>query len=220
VNHGAPLVLDSQNTIEIAHEVLSRVWRTTLKQPGFALVCLSQPVDSHSLRKCMLSLLEAFPSRFAIERMGRFDQQVSSKFHRDGAPLASMLLLGYEPTLVRSRFWIADVSAAAVAEKLSLDDYVAAYNPMFRVGEEKLAAFITELKLPYGEPFLLAINNSQLPFDSDGRNPLGVLHKAIIDGPDPTTHRVINSIGLTPIGSSVCKINAEIERFLTRNDLD
>ena len=73
------------------------VWRTSLDKPGFTIVRFTAPVDSHELRRAMFSLVDSFPLQFRPERLGRFDQQVSSKFHRDGAPPASLLLLGYEP---------------------------------------------------------------------------------------------------------------------------
>jgi hypothetical protein len=220
VNPDMPLVFDPQNPAALASEVFARVWRTTLDQPGFAAIRFVDAVDSHTLRQTMFGLVELFPERFVVERLGRFDQQVSSKFHRDGAPVASLLLLGYEPTPVRSRFWVADVSAAAIDEGLSLNEYLAAFNPMFPTGEKKLASFITEVKVPHGEPFLLAINNSQLSFDPVTRNPLGLLHKGVIPDPDPVACRVINSIGFTPAAGSVCKIDNEVERFLVRDDLD
>ena len=47
-----------------------------------------------------------------------------------------------------------------------------------------------------------------------------VLHKAIIEEPDATAHRVINSAGFTLPGMATPKTAAEIERFLTRDDLD
>src|SRR5437764_7746997 len=112
----------------------------------------------------MVELVETMPVEFVPERFGRFDQQVSSKFHRDGAPPASLLVLGYEATAVRSRFWIADASAAAVRAGLGLQQYLAAHNPMFPAGEAELSPFITELDLPLRESFLVVINNSLLPF--------------------------------------------------------
>lgn len=220
MNWSSPLLFDPRNPAAIANEVYTRVWRMTLDQPGFAGVRFTEPVDTLTLRRLMFSLVEGFPERFAVERLGRFDQQVSSKFHRDGAPLASLLVLGYEPTVVRSRFWVADVSAAAFAEPLPLNEYLAAFNPMFPRGEEKLAPFITEIAVPHEESFLLAINNSQLSFDPDARNPLGLLHKAVIPDPVPVARRVINSIGFTPAAWSICKINTDVERFLSRIDLD
>jgi hypothetical protein len=203
-----------------ARRVFDLAWRAMLDQPGFALLRFAARVTSRELRRAMIALADAFPVRFVPERLGRFDQQVSSKFHRDGAPPASLLLLGYEPTTVRSRFWTADVSAAAVAEGLPLNEFLAAFNPMFPAGETKLGPFITELNLPHGEPFVVAINNSQLPFDPVAGNPLGILHKAVIEYPDLTARRVINSVGLTPAGGAAGKSATEVEHFLTRDDLD
>jgi hypothetical protein len=129
------LLLDPDDCSAIAPEVFRRVWRTSLDQPGFALLRFAREVTSRELRRAMVELAGAFPVAFVPERFGRFDQQVSSKFHRDGAPPASLLVLGYEPTLVRSRFWIADASAAAARAGMGLTEYLAAHNPMFPAGE-------------------------------------------------------------------------------------
>jgi len=215
------LMLNPDNVSALAPEVFRRVWRSTLDEPGFALVRFSRAVSSKELRRAMVELVGAFPIAFVPERLGRFDLQVSSKFHRDGAPLASLLVLGYELTTVRSRFWLADVSAAVADSGLSLKDYLAANNPMFPAGEAKLAPFITQLDLPHGEAYVVVINNSLLPFDPAAGNPLGVLHKAVIDQPDPAAQRVINSIGFTPAGEGVTGLpHADLERFLLREDLD
>jgi hypothetical protein len=217
----APLVLNPHAVSDLAPEVFRRVWRSTLGEPGFALLRFAREVTSRELRRAMAELVEAFPLRFVPERFGRFDQQVSSRFHRDGAPPASLLVLGYEPTPVRSRFWIADSSAAAVGAGMSLAEYLAANNPMFPSGEARLAPFITELDLPHGESFVVVVNNSQLPVDPGAGNPLGVLHKAVIPSPDPVARRVINSIGFTPAAEGVSGLpHSELERFLTRDDLD
>ena len=213
------LLLDPADVPATAPEVFRRVWRAALDQPGFALLRFAREVSSHELRCAMVELVDAFPLSFVPERFGRFDQQVSSKFHRDGAPPASLLVLGYEPTAVRSRFWIADSSAAASAAAMSLKDYLAVHNPMFPSGEAELAPFITELDLPHGESFLVVVNNCLLPLD--GANPLGVLHKAVIPSPDQAGRRVINSIGFTPLTANVAGLPpAELHRFLTRDDLD
>src|SRR4051812_22799913 len=119
----------------IAPAMFRRVWRTSLDEPGFALVRFTYPVESRGLRRAMVDLVAALPVAFVPERFGRFDQQISSKFHRDGAPLASLLVLGYEPTAVFSRFWIADASAAAVRAGLSLKDYLAANHPILPAGD-------------------------------------------------------------------------------------
>ena len=215
------LLLNPDDYAAVAPEVFRRVWRTALDEPGFVLLSFERPADSATLRRAMMELVAAFPVAFVPERFGRFDQKVSSKFHRDGAPLASLLVLGYEPTTVRSRFWIADASAASVAAGLPLADYLAAHNPMFPAGEAKLAPFITELDLPHNEAFVVVVNNSLMPIGNG--NPLGVLHKAVIPSPDAlsTSRRVINSIGFTPRTASTMGLpETEHERFLTRPDLD
>jgi hypothetical protein len=168
----------------------------------------------------MIELVAAFPVAFVVERLGRFDQQVSSKFHRDGAPAASLLLLGYEPTPVRGRLFVADASRAAATAGMPLPEFVAAHNPMFPAGEAKYLPFVTELELPHGEPHVVAINNSLLPLAPGAAHPLGVLHKAVIDRPDPAARRVINSIGFTPAGYEGAKAAAEVEHFVGRGDLD
>ena len=213
------LVLNPDDVPAVAPEVFRRVWRSALDQPGFALLRFAREVTARELRRAMIELVAAMPVPFVPERFGRFDQQVSSKFHRDGAPPASLLVLGYEPTAVRSRFWIADASAAAVRAGMGLKEYLAAHNPMFPAGEAVLAPFVTELDLPHGESFLVVVNNSLLPL-GDG-HPLGVLHKAVIPSPDLAGRRVINSIGFIPRTETVTGLpDAELERFLARDDLD
>lgn len=214
------ILFDMATPAAAAAEVATAVWRTTLDQPGFAVVRFPHGVGSRELRRSMVSLIDALPVRFVVERLGRFDQQVSSKLHRDGGPLASLLLLGYEATTVRSRVFIADASrAAAAAAGVPLPDFVARHNPMFPAGEAHYLHFVSEMPLPHGEPYLLAINNSLLP-GPDGATPLGVLHKAVIDTPNPAARRVINSIGLTLPGTAAAKSPADVERFVTRDDLD
>lgn len=213
------LVLDPDRPTDVASDVFASVWRTTTDRPGFALVRFTRPVASRDLRATMLALIAALPERFVVERLGRFDQQVSSKFHRDGAPAASFLLLGYEPTTVRSRLFMADASRAAATAGVPLPEFVARHNPMFPAGEAHYLPFVNEVPLPHGESFVVAINNSLLP-GTKGTEPLGVLHKAVIETPDPAARRVINSIGLTLPGLATPLSAAHIEHFATRDDLD
>lgn len=204
----------------LAAAVFPRVWRASLDQPGFALIRFGGPVDSHALRRFQLDLAAALPVAFVPERLGRFDQQVSSRFHRDGAPPASLLLLGYEASRVRSRVFAADAERAAAAAGLPVNEYLAAHNPMTPAGEAKLWPVATELAAPTGEPFVVVLNNSLLPA-GDGRV-LGVLHKAEVPEPDATAVRVINSMGLMLRCDGAGNPLSEdaIRRFVTRADLD
>lgn len=205
---------------KFAGAVAPIVWRTSLDQPGFALIRFARPLWSQELRAFLLHLSVAFRPRFAPERLGRFDQQVSSRFHRDGAPPASLLILGYEASRVRSRVFAADAERAALAAGLPVNEYLAAHNPMTPAGEAKLWPVATELALPANEPFVVVLNNSLLPPGPD--RVLGVLHKATVPDPDPTATRVINSVGLMRAGdpAGVPKPDDAIAHFLARTDLD
>lgn len=171
----------------VAGEVFRRVWRMTLDRPGFAVVGFAGPVGSHDLRRAMLRLIEALPVRFVPERLGRFDQQVTSRFHRDGAPPASLLVLGYEPTSVRSRLFVADAHRAAIDANVGVVEYMAMHNPMLPAGEGVLRPYSTELVVPAGRPYMVVLNNSLVP----AGGPLGVLHRAEMPDPDPAAARVI-----------------------------
>ncbi len=166
----------------------------------------------------MLALLECLPELFQPERLGRFDQQVTSRFHRDGAPVESLLLLGYEASDISSTLSFADAHAAALNENLDIETYLARFNPMYPEGEARLRRFQSDVSLPLNRPVLVAINNSLLPHDPTRQNPLGVLHKAVVPTPDPTKRRVINSIGLARVGPF--KTADEIAHFLHRTDLE
>src|SRR5258708_27001262 len=83
-----------------AYEIFNLVWRFDFSAPGFCLLDLGPAVDSHTLRSSMVTLktqlsdvLAHIGKRFIYRSMGRFDQQVTTKFHLDGAPLESMLML-------------------------------------------------------------------------------------------------------------------------------
>ena len=205
---------------ELAHLFHRRVWRTSLDEPGIALIRLPKSTTSMHVRRLMFEILEAMPVRFVPERLGRFDQQVTSRFHRDGAPSSSLLLLGYEASSIPSSVFVADAHRAALREHMSIDEYIARSNPMFPAGEAKLLPFVTRIDIVPDKPYILAINNSLLPFD--GSSPLGLLHKAEVPIPDPTASRVINSMGLMLASETTAtrKSQDEVKHFLSREDLD
>lgn len=209
---------DPDGVRAVAAGVSRRVWRSTLDDSGFAVIHFAAAVDSHALRRAMFRLVEAFPVPCVAERLGRFDQQVTSRFHRDGAPPESLLVLGYEASAVRSRVFVADAHRAARDAELGVAEFLARFNPMLPAGEGVLRAYTTELVVPSGKPHLVVLNNSLLP---DGPT-FGVLHKAEVPEPDPAASRVINSAGFTlpgdPAGTPLPP--GAVERFLSRTDLD
>ncbi|MFN0054407.1 MAG: hypothetical protein ACKV0T_19695 [Planctomycetales bacterium] len=197
---------------DIAERVYDLVWRLDFTAPGFAVIDISPGMDSHSLRSLMVVLKQRF-SEIAVRRgrlpfvyrsMGRFDQQETTKFHLDGAPEQSLLMLGYEPSKVRSRLFLADNARAAFDLGITPEQFLKDWNPMYKKGEEFLAPYVTEVPQPdEGHSRILLINNSSMAFTEARSNPLGVMHKAIIESPDSTQRRIVNSTMLVKVGEEV-----------------
>lgn len=202
-----------------AQKAFDLVWRIDFTAPGFCLLDLCADLDSQELRHTMVALKQHL-SDFAVQRagqalvyrsMGRFDQQETTKFHLDGAPAASLLMLGYEPSPVRSRLLLADYSRCAFDLGIEPAQFLNDYNPMYRKGEEMLNRYVTVVpEAEIGHFRIALINNSTLPYSSDGTNPLGVMHKAEIINPTDSERRIVNSIMLAPgSGAGVEEISAE-----------
>jgi hypothetical protein len=170
---------------------------------------LGPDVDSHEIRSLILDLKGRLGEvgsrrggmRFAIRSLGRFDQQETTKFHRDGAPDQSLLVLGYEPSKVRGRLSLADYTRCALDVGMEPGRFLDEFNPMYHKGEDLLARYVTELPEPTeGHSRILLVNNSSLPFDKARTNSLGVLHKAEILNPDDSERRIVNSMVLATGG--------------------
>src|SRR5437764_7680534 len=111
----------ASGTEALAARLVPVVCRTDFSQPGYALLDLGPVLDPPRFRAAVIALAAALGDAFrnrdgrALWLMwrNRFDQQVSTRPHRDGAPDESVLLLGYEPTEVVSRLTLYDFSRAA-----------------------------------------------------------------------------------------------------------
>jgi hypothetical protein len=202
----------------IAEKVFDLVWRFDFVAPGFCILDVGT-VDSHTLRSWMVTLKQRLSENgvrrggrpFLFASMARFDQQVTTKFHLDGAPAESMLILGYESSKVVGRLFLADYSHAAFDLGITPQQFLSDFNPMFKKGEDLLGPYVTELPPPgNGHARILVINNSSLPFTEARTHPLGVMHKAIIDTPDESKRRIVNSTMVTTDGNEV-STEAQIE---------
>jgi hypothetical protein len=193
-------------------QVFQAVWRTSFDAPGFCVLNLEVGVDSHRLRAEMVRLKELLSEvlrhtrgvEFRFKSMARFDQQETTRFHLDGGPEQSLLMLGYEPSRVASRLFLADYTRAAFDLRMTPGQFLEEFNPMFRAGEERLGPHVTELPQPAaGQSRIILINNSRLPCDASAGNPLGILHKAEILSPSPVERRIINSTMLVVEGEDI-----------------
>jgi hypothetical protein len=209
-----------------AERVFDLVWRFDFTVSGFAALAIAPGLDSHTLRSWMVALkvrLSEIAVRcgrhpFQFRSMARFDQQETTKFHLDGAPDESMLILGYEPSRVVSRLFLADYTHAAADLGIAPQQFLQDFNPMYKKGEEFLGRYVTELPQPAeGHSRILVVNNSSLPFTESRTNPLGVMHKAIIVTPDETERRIVNSTMLVTEGEEISRDKQE--EFVTTDKI-
>lgn len=208
----------------IVEKVFGLVWRFDFTTPGFCLLDIAACMDSHTLRAWMVDLKGRLSEigvgrggrPFIFRSMARFDQQETTKFHLDGAPDQSMLILGYEPSRVVSRLFLADYTRAAHDLGITPQQFLSDFNPMYKKGEELLGRYVTELPQPaQGHSRILLINNSSLPFTEARTNSLGVMHKAIIVTPDDAESRIVNSTMLVTEGD---EISADKQEEFVRTD--
>ncbi len=210
----------------IVEKVFGLVWRFDFTAPGFCLLDVGPGVDSHTLRAWMVDLkgrlsevnIRRGGRPFIFRSMARFDQQETTKFHLDGAPEQSMLILGYEPSRVVSRLFLADFTRAAFDLGITPQQFLDDFNPMYRKGEEMLGRYVTELPQPdEGYSRILLVNNSSLPFTEGRTNTLGVMHKAIIVTPDEAERRIVNSTMLVTEGDDISADKQE--EFITTDKI-
>jgi hypothetical protein len=188
----------------LAREVYDRVCRTDFLRPGFCLIDLGAGASSESLRRLMVALKRGLQAvhlgrtgrDLVYLSAGRFDQQVSTKLHRDGGPDESLLILGYEPSEVRSELALADYSRCAFEMGLAPAELLEIHNPMFAPGERLLMPYTTPVACFSNRRYqIVAINNSVAPFSGADGGWQGVLHTATVNSPsDPASaRRVVNS---------------------------
>lgn len=206
----------------VAEAVFEKVFRTSFDQPGFAIVSLGA-VDSHQQRRAMVDLKESlsrlheehWQERLHYLSLGRFDQQASTKLHLDGAPARSFLMLGYEPTEVRSQFLISDFTLCAHELGISSTDFLQRHNPMFGPGADMLRNYTTTITGWHEDrPRIVVINNS-IGSTSDGIPMLGVMHGASIPEPKPHLQRIINSTMIAPACYAANDGELQVTEFVT-----
>ncbi|MCC7421801.1 MAG: hypothetical protein IT428_16095 [Planctomycetaceae bacterium] len=203
-----------------------RTARRGFSAPGFCLLRLDSDATSVELRAAMWKLRREF-ARIHRERVGRhivvasagrFDQQETTKPHRDGAPDESLLVLGYEPSAVESEVALLDYSACAHAMGITPADFLDRHNPMFVRGAELLRPWTTPVEtFASRRPQILVINNSMAAYAPEEFRWQGVLHTATIPRPDESQRRVINSMMLVSDDHSDVDTlsDADIQQFLT-----
>lgn len=213
-------------TDELANDVYRLVCRTDLSSPGFCLLNLGSNASSESLRRFMVSLKRQLQEVHQARRQrelvllsaARFDQQTTTKLHRDGGPDECFLVLGYEPSEVRSEVVLADYSRCARDMRLTPNEFLEQHNPMFGPGAELLRPYATRVEAFSNEAAqVLLINNSSAALSKDGTTWQGVLHTATIVNPCDDKRRVVNSmmVASVPLGTVEPVSLSEQDEFIT-----
>ncbi|HVJ83862.1 MAG TPA: hypothetical protein VNC50_22540, partial [Planctomycetia bacterium] len=189
-----------------------RVCRADFDQPGFCLVDVGPGVASATLRRTMVGLKNQL-QRIHRERAGkdlvyvsagRFDQQTTTKLHRDNGPEENLLMLGYEPSQVPSEVALADYSRCAFEMGITPAEFLERHNPMFAAGADLLLPHVTRVTcFAHASAQIVLVNNSAAPYDPAAGNWQGVLHTATILKPSPELRRAVNStmIASVPMGA-------------------
>ena len=191
---------------------------------GFCLLNAGSELGSQGLRRLMVRLKqemaaihEARTGRTLIYvSAARFDQQTTTRPHLDGGPAESFLMLGYEPSAVRSELEISDYARCAHDLGMTPQQFLARHNPMFRSGIELLRPYTTRIPC-FSQPNyqIVCINNSSSPYSADRTTWQGTLHTATVVDPDEGQRRVINStmIASVPLGTPESVSAAELDEF-------
>ena len=215
---------------DVTEWIHGRVYRRDFTQPGFVLINLLSIHDSRQLRREMVQLKKRLDvihrtrtgKHLVYTSMGRYDQQVTTKPHRDGGPDETVLMLGYEPTSVHSRLYMADYSKCAFDLGLDPKKFLQIHNPMFADGERMLAGYTTQVEgIDAANYQILVVNNSCVPFREDCQALLGVLHQAVIENPTVDATRIVNSTMIACVDSDLTKAITpdEQEDFLTTDGI-
>lgn len=210
----------------LAREVYGRVCRVEFDVPGACLVDLGEETNSRQLREMMVALKmqlgrvhqDHMGRDLVYQSLGRFDQQTTTKLHRDGGPDQGLLMLGYEPSEIESELAIADYSWCAYDMGISPQVFLTVHNPMFASGEELLRPYTWRVHgFSNRHAQIVVINNSITPFSGRGSTWQGVLHTATIPHPLSDLRRVVNSSMIVPVPRGMAGVVTEREVDEFRN---
>ena len=219
------LRLASSDTASIAEDAYQLACRTDLDMPGFCIISIESVADSVSFRRLMVDLKGAMSEIHASKTGGslvylsasRFDQRSTTRPHLDGGPDECLLMLGYEPSNVKSEIEISDYSKCAYHLGITPKAFMTEHNPMFDQGSALLKPY--SMRVPCFSPLryqIVCINNSSAPYSTDGTTWQGVLHNATIEAVAETDPRIVNStmIGTAPRGDHDLVSLGEQLRFI------
>src|SRR5262249_20626061 len=144
--------------------------------------------------------------------------QASTKPHRDGGPAECFLMLGYEPSEVRSELALCDYARCGFESGITPGEFLERHNPMFAPGEQLLQPYTTPVAcFSNGRYQILLVNNSVALYSASLPAWQGVLHTATILNPSDSSRRVVNSmmVASVPVGTPETLSEGHLEEFAT-----
>jgi hypothetical protein len=210
--------------INLLSSIYDNVARTSTSALGFYHQSISRDVSSHDLRTAMITigdhLIDRIKSDLGISMdyfsMGRVDQKNTTKIHLDGAPPQSILILGYEPSLVRSTVSVIDYIKYCSDNGVNVSDFLKDYNPMYSDGID-FANYTTRLvNFDNENNNIIVINNSSSDCSSCGM--CGLMHLANVR--HSSEPRIINTINIADLSSTQNTPLGEIEKQLFVDVMD
>lgn len=213
---------------QLAYGIAQRVFRVDTTAPGFALVDLGSACQPRDYRRWLvelgLGLRRAYAKQYGGHLgffwVGRFDQQTTTRPHRDGAPAGSVLMLGYEPTVVPAQLALVDYTRLAQERGPTPNAWLTQSNPMYNQAiTEQLAAYTTQLDSFDHRRFqVLVINNGTDSLDDCASGMLGVLHQVTVPTPNFSHTRYVNSLMLARLdqGDTIGLTNEQIQQYIEK----
>jgi len=174
---------DSVFSIKQLETIYDAVFRESTNQPGYYFQDFGKLIDSKIFRQRMVELKNGLSKicelrlnkELNYQGAGRFNQQNTSRFHRDTAEEHAFLMLGYEPTKVDSKVYVADYSKHIESQNMSVETYFGGDEDVNTADDDQLLLpYITQLApFPKNNYRLLLLNNSK----SFKENTFGVFHR-------------------------------------------
>ncbi len=200
---------DTKFSKKEVNNIYKEVFRQSTINSGFCYFDFGKEIDSKSFRQIMVNLKKSLSEtcktklnkKLIYQSIGRFNHQNTSRFHRDTAENHSFLMLGYEPTKVDSKVYVADYSKYIEVHNIPLLNYFENDESTNTIGNyDCLEPYITELNPFYKNHFrLLILNNSK----SFTEKTYGVFHRGEIPNKVEQENRVLNYMMLYLSGKLV-----------------
>ena len=225
-NDSVCIRVSSLDVKSVAAAIYYRTCRVNFAVPGFCILNVGHNIGSVAFRQFMVDLKREMAiihelttgNTLAYQSVGRFDQQETTRPHRDGGPDECFLMLGYEPSVIDSELELYDYAKCAFDYELSPKEFLAIHNPMFEPGYEVLQPYSTCLPCFSAKDYqIVCINNSCSPYSESQPAWQGILHTATILSANESERRIINStmIASVPMGTMDAIDDNELNDFIS-----